>query len=203
MCSIQFIRSYVLLCGNVQYATCFIRFLKQRPYLHNCQNYCIKRKKLFSVFFTHTIVHCSLIQGKKATWATLTKLHVVLGVCYVSTSFIQTKEYCRARVFKLLSTSGPLLLFPYTQKNFATEKSLFVPCTEDIYKFVSPRKHICNLPTRGGRGTRKSLFVSASNSLVRVWGGISSGAALQISDETFRNYFSYLNKSETFKRLDT
>jgi hypothetical protein len=26
----------------------------------------------------------------------------------------------------------------YTQKNFATEESLFVPCTEDIYKFVSP-----------------------------------------------------------------
>jgi hypothetical protein len=28
-----------------------------------------------------------------------------------------------------------------TQKNVATEESLFVPCTEDIYKFVSPRIH--------------------------------------------------------------
>ncbi len=40
-----------------------------------------------------------------------------------------------------------------------------------------------------------------------VWGcgggGTPSRAALPISDETFRNYFSYLNRSAMLKRLDT
>ncbi len=87
----------------------------------------------------------------------------------------------------------------YTQKNFATEESLFVPCTEDIYKFVSPRILICTCRhataeeleihylyqqvTHWYGGVAIGHAVSPSR---RGWGrGNPSGAALQISDDNF------------------
>jgi hypothetical protein len=85
---------------------------------------------------------------------------------------------------------------------------------KNLYLYLAPRT-FTNLflreymPARDGRGTRKSLFVSASNSLGQgamgggVGGGTPSRAALQMSDETFRNYFAYLNRSAMLKRLDT
>ncbi len=58
-----------------------------------------------------------------------------------STATIQEEKKQISRGTILLINRGACQA--YTQKNFATEESLFVPCTEDIYKFVSPRIHIC------------------------------------------------------------
>ncbi len=85
-----------------------------------------------------------------------------------------------------------------TQKNFATEESLFVPCTEDIYKFVSPRIRICTCP----HATAEELEIHYLYQQVTLWvlqlatqcpppagggegGGDTIGAALQISDDNF------------------
>ena len=93
-----------------------------------------------------------------------------------------------------------------TLKKILPRKNLYLYLARRTFTNLFLREY---MPARDGRGTRKSLFVSASNSLGQgamgggVGGGTPSRAALQMSDETFRNYFSYLNRSAMLKRLDT
>jgi hypothetical protein len=85
----------------------------------------------------------------------------------------------------------------YTQKNFATEESLFVPCTEDIYKFVSPRIHICTCRHATAEELENHYLYqqvthwygkvamdhAVSHPPVGGWGGDTIGGALQISEK--------------------
>ncbi len=85
------------------------------------------------------------------------------------------------KFFLLLASFLASLLLPtsFTQKNFGTQRSIFVCCTEDIYKFVS---RSCLLKS-SSCGTRpdstviwKYLFVKAL--IASFWGG--GGSDFQI-----------------------
>ena len=93
----------------------------------------------------------------------------------------------------------------YTQKNFATEESLFVPCTEDIYKFVSPRKHICTCRQATAEELENHYLyqqvthwygkVAIGHAVTppsrRGWGGgHHRGRSSNLREKTFRNYFT-------------
>ncbi len=56
-------------------------------------------------------------------------------VLYYTTEHYCNNPYCPSAEY--LSSPDPSSSSRYTQKNFGTPRSIFVCCTEDIYKFVS------------------------------------------------------------------
>ncbi len=86
------------------------------------------------------------------------------------------------------------VIWPYTQKNVGTQKSIFVCCTEDIYKFVS-RSYLFECSPCGSRPgstvTWKYLFVTAP--IASFWGG---GGGFRILNVKYFNFLSHIKTLE-------
>jgi hypothetical protein len=135
----------------------------------------------------------------------MSKPTLIMTVCFhifikfISSFFCQSNANAQTKTYKASAPQFYCLLhvelYPHTQKNFGTRRSIFVCCTEDIYKFVC-RSYLSECSPCGTRPdssvTWKSLFVSAPIAL--FWGG---GGWIQILN--MENFNFFLSDSETIK----